>query len=125
MKNELQRHKKSDKVKWTVTAIAFVLLAVLLAGVCLQVFGKGKIQPSEWFKKTDKPQTEQEKPETKSELYTTEIYHATASARSAALNEQQIYDLTGLNCDSILSGDLLATTCSKLHVSNNVDSSTI
>ena len=69
-RNELQRHKKSDKVKWTVTAIAFVLLAVLFAGVCLQVFGKGKVQPSEWFKKADKPQVEQpeqEKPETDGE----------------------------------------------------------
>lgn len=53
MKNELQRHKKSDSVKWALTAIAFILVAVLLVGLCLQVFGNGKLKPSEWFKKSE------------------------------------------------------------------------
>ncbi len=59
MKNELYRHKKSDRIKWTLTAIAFALSAVLLVSACLQLFGKGKVKPSEWFKKADKPQAEQ------------------------------------------------------------------
>ena len=50
MKNELKRHKKSDRIKWGLTAAAFVLVAVLLVGLCLQVFGHGKAKPSEWFK---------------------------------------------------------------------------
>lgn len=62
MKNELRRHKKSDRIKWGLTAAAFVLVAVLLVGLCLQVFGHGKAQPSEWFKKQDN--TEQTTPET-------------------------------------------------------------
>lgn len=66
MRNELQRHKKSDKIKWTLTAITFVLFAVLLAGVCLQVFGNGKAKPSEWFKKADTPQADKPLPETDS-----------------------------------------------------------
>lgn len=53
MKNELNRHKKSDRIKWGLTAAAFVLVAVLLVGLCLQVFGSGKVKPSEWVKKQD------------------------------------------------------------------------
>lgn len=58
MKNELNQHKRSDKIKWIITGVAFVLVFVLLAGVCLQVFGKGKIKPSEWFKKSETVQTQ-------------------------------------------------------------------
>lgn len=56
--NELNRHKKSDKIKWAFTGIAFVLVFVLLTGVCLQIFGTGKQKPSEWFKKPDTEQTQ-------------------------------------------------------------------
>lgn len=55
--NELRRHKKSDKIKWVFTGIAFVLVAVMLTGICLQLFGTGKQKPSEWFKKPDTEQT--------------------------------------------------------------------
>ena len=64
MKNELYRHKKSDKVKWICTAVVFVLMAFMLVTLSLQVFGKDKMKPSEWFKKSDKPQAEQTVPET-------------------------------------------------------------
>ena len=71
MKNELYKHKKSDRAKWTLTAVIFVLFAVLIAGLCLQVFAKNdKLKPSEWFKKADKPQTEQTAPETDSNVKT-------------------------------------------------------
>lgn len=53
--NDLNRHKKSDKIKWGLTAVAFLLLVVMLACVCLEVFvpsGK-KIKPSEWFQKEE------------------------------------------------------------------------
>jgi len=57
---ELKRHKKSDKIKWVLTGIAFVLLFVFLAGLCMQLFAKDdKYKPSEWFKKQDTEQTEQ------------------------------------------------------------------
>ena len=48
---DLQRHKKSDKIKWIVTSIALLLISLTIVGVCLQVFGNGKQKPSEWFKK--------------------------------------------------------------------------
>ena len=51
--NELKRHKKSDKIKWIFTGIAFLLIAVMLAGVGLQLFGTGKQKPSEWFGKAE------------------------------------------------------------------------
>ena len=59
MRNELQRHKRSDKVKWVLTGIMFFLAFVMIAGLILQVFGTGKAKPSEWFKKQDSEQTEQ------------------------------------------------------------------
>lgn len=55
--NELRRHKKSDKIKWVLTGIAFLLVAVMLTGICLQLFGTGKQKPSEWFTKPDTEQT--------------------------------------------------------------------
>lgn len=63
MKNyELNKHKKSDRVKWIATAVAFGLLFIFIAGLCMQLFGKGKLQPSNWFKKTE--QTTPDGPET-------------------------------------------------------------
>lgn len=56
--NELNQHKKSDKIKFIFTGIAFVLMFVMLASVCLQVFGNGKVKPSEWGKKPDIEQTQ-------------------------------------------------------------------
>ncbi len=59
---DLNRHKKSDKIKWIITSIAFVLVFVFLAGLCMQLFAKDeKYKPSEWFKK---PDTEQTQPDT-------------------------------------------------------------
>lgn len=56
--NELNQHKRSDKIKWIFTGAAFLLIFVMLAGICLQVFGNGKIKPSEWGKKTDTEQSQ-------------------------------------------------------------------
>lgn len=46
---DLARHKRTDKIKWILTAAAFLLVAVMLVGLCLQCFGSGKQKPSEWF----------------------------------------------------------------------------
>ena len=56
---ELQSHKKSDKFKWIITGIAFVIVFVMLAGLCLQVFGAGKMKPSEWVKPSEETQVEE------------------------------------------------------------------
>lgn len=58
MKNELQKHKTSDKIKWAFTFVAFVLVFVMFAGLCMQLFGTGKVKPSEWFKKSESESTE-------------------------------------------------------------------
>lgn len=46
---DFARHKKRDRIKWILTAAAFLLVAVMLVGLCLQCFGSGKQKPSEWF----------------------------------------------------------------------------
>lgn len=51
--SELKKHKTSDKIKWIATGIAFILVAVMLVGLCLQVFGTGKAKPTEWFKSSE------------------------------------------------------------------------
>lgn len=61
--NEFNKHKKSDKIKWLFTGIAFILVFVMIIGMCLQLFGKGKWKPSEWFEKPDTEQTSPELPD--------------------------------------------------------------
>lgn len=51
--SNLYKHVKSDKIKWIATGIALLLISLIITGVCLQVFGKGRVKPSEWFKKDD------------------------------------------------------------------------
>ena len=46
--NELNKHKKSDRVKWVVVFVSIVLLAVALGGVMASVFTDKK--PQDWFK---------------------------------------------------------------------------
>lgn len=67
MRNEFYQHKKSDKIKWIGTSVAFLLTAVMLVGFGLQIFGTGKQQPSNWFKKTEQttPATDDKKDENK------------------------------------------------------------
>ena len=50
---ELQSHKKSDKIKWVITGVAFLLAFVIIVGLCMQLFGKGKVKPSEWLSKPE------------------------------------------------------------------------
>lgn len=65
MRNELKRHKKIDGMKWTITGIVLFLICVAVVGMGLQLFGKGKQKPSEWFKKQE--QSEQKLPEKESQ----------------------------------------------------------
>lgn len=57
----LSKHKRTDKFKWIITAVSIMLITVLLIGLCLQVFGTGKVKPSEWGKSdADDEQAEQD-----------------------------------------------------------------
>lgn len=56
---ELQSHEKSDKFKWIITGIAFFVVFVMLVGLCLQVFGAGKVKPSEWGKSSEETQVQE------------------------------------------------------------------
>ena len=53
MREELNRHKRRDRVKWIFTFIALFLAFIMLIALCMQLFCKGKFQPSNWFKKTE------------------------------------------------------------------------
>lgn len=52
MSKNLNKHIKSDKLKWAFTGIILVLVFVMFVGMCLQLFGQGKVKPSEWLDKT-------------------------------------------------------------------------
>ena len=58
MSKELNRHKKSDKIKWIFTGVAFVIVFVLFAGLCMQLFAKGEYKPSEWFQQNEQSETQ-------------------------------------------------------------------
>ena len=49
MSNELKRHKKSDKVKWGITAIVGVILSAAIIFGGLELWGGEGIKPSTWF----------------------------------------------------------------------------
>lgn len=51
MRNELKRHKKSDRVKWCIAFAAIVLLAAGLTLICLQLFTPYK--PSNGFREVE------------------------------------------------------------------------
>lgn len=59
MNDELRQHKTSDKIKWILTLLAFILVGVMLAGI---ICG--------WF---DKEQTEELPDETNSGLLVSEV----------------------------------------------------
>ena len=50
---------KHGSGKWLIACVAVFLVAILLVGVMLQVFGKGKVKPSEWFDKPEIAPTEE------------------------------------------------------------------
>lgn len=80
MKNELQRHKTSDKIKWIFTVIGFVLVFALIAGICLQLFATDdKYKPSEWFKSTEKAAPETDDGETTAVLHRHKVMSASVS----------------------------------------------
>ena len=59
--SKLTNHVKSDKVKWVITAIAFVLAFVMLIGIAFQVFMPDGKKLTDWFEK--QPAQEEELPE--------------------------------------------------------------
>lgn len=50
--SKLSSHERKDKVKWIITAIAFVMAFIMLAGILMQqLLPEGK-KPSDWFEQT-------------------------------------------------------------------------
>ena len=62
MNNNLERHKRSDKAKWAFTAIAFILVFVMLGGLIAAVVTE--TNPADWIQALkDRTETEGETPE--------------------------------------------------------------
>ena len=59
--SKLTNHERKDKVKWVITAIAFVLAFVMIIGVFMQTFMPEGQRPTDWFEK--QPVQEEELPE--------------------------------------------------------------
>lgn len=79
--NELRQHKRSDKIKWAISFTAIILLAILVVGICLQLFATNdKLKPAEWFKK---PEQENEQPQDNAVL-------STVAERAVYLNASPI-----------------------------------
>ena len=51
MKNDFQRHKKSDGVKWVITSITILLIIAMLAGVIAAIVTE--TNPKDWFNQTE------------------------------------------------------------------------
>lgn len=49
MKQNFEQHVKRDRIKWVIMGIAVLLIAIVLVGLCLQLFGADEQKPSEWF----------------------------------------------------------------------------
>ncbi len=58
MREELNRHKRRDRVKWIFTFIALFLAFVMLIALCMQIFGHEKLKPENWFKKPEQTRPE-------------------------------------------------------------------
>lgn len=54
MKRQFEQHRQKDRVRFSILAFVLFLVTLTVVGMCLQLFGNGKVKPSEWFKKNDK-----------------------------------------------------------------------
>ncbi|MCM1219808.1 MAG: hypothetical protein NC548_35505 [Lachnospiraceae bacterium] len=57
----MQTRQNKERAKWIITAIALVLIFVMVAGLILEVFGMGKMKPSGWFSKEEQAEPFTEK----------------------------------------------------------------
>ena len=53
MKKQFEQHRQKDRVRFSILAFVLFLVILTVVGMCLQLFGNGKVKPSEWFKKDD------------------------------------------------------------------------
>lgn len=137
MRKELQRHKRSDKVKWVLTGIMFFLAFIMIAGLILQVFGTGKAKPSEWFKKSDSEQTEQLPAEgVENETAYTRVRAMAETFEEADTSDNEIMPYTSLDdrftqiADALKSKDkgfkdVTASFVSRIKSKNNINDSTV
>lgn len=144
--NELKRHKKSDKIKWIITGVFIVLLSVMVAGLCMQLFAKDdKYKPSEWFKKPEteqtqpKPDTDENDKETATYAVSNQIANTNSLLKSApvalssetysslgvALSESEISQLKAATMTGSVYVPSDCSVSTTVAVKNNLNSSTM
>ena len=144
--NELKRHKKSDKIKWIITGVFIVLLSVMVAGLCMQLFAKDdKYKPSEWFKKPEteqtqpKPDTDENDKETATYAVSNQIANTNSLLKSApvalssetysslgvALSESEISQLKAATMTGSVYVPPDCSVSTTVAVKNNLNSSTM
>lgn len=128
MKNDLQKYKKSDFIKWI---IAFALIGVFLVsmlGVILQVFTQYK--PSDWFRAdvqsvftTSDNGNDMNISECNVMSITNNV--TPLSLTSPSVTEEEIKSLMGMISCKFLSGEELQEWRSVLSVTNDIDSTAL
>ncbi len=122
MREELNRHKRRDRVKWIFTFIALFLAFVMLIALCMQIFGHDKLKPENWFKKP-----EQTRPENVDKTETA-LNKRAAHAELIAPDTVVLYGATVTDDDvSAIGGEPLAYDAewkAVLTVKNNLNSTT-
>lgn len=97
--SKFTNHVKSDKAKWAITAIAFVLAFVMLAGVFMQVFLPEGKRPTDWFNKAEQEEQlpEEELPEENGGAIITEGTSAGGLKLMSASISPEDYDAYGVS----------------------------
>lgn len=128
MKNDLQKYKKSDCIKWI---IAFALIGVLLVsmlGVILQVFTQYK--PSDWFRADVQSVFTTSDNGNDMNISECNVMSITNNATplslsSPSITEEEVKSLMGFFSCKFLSGEELQEWRSVLSVTNNIDSTVL
>lgn len=98
--NELRQHKRSDKIKWAITFTAIILMAILIVGLCMQLFAADKYKPAEWFKKPEQVEGEQPKDDINSYVVSSMSLYAAAPQSNDGISQTvtaKIYPSTAIN----------------------------
>ena len=94
--SKLSSHERKDKVKWVITAIAFVLAFIMLAGVFMQVFLPEGKKPTDWFDKVENVEQEEETPDENGGAVITEQSSSGVKLMSARISPED-YDEYGVS----------------------------
>ncbi len=122
MREEFYRHKRRDKVKWVFTFIALFLAFIMLIALCMQIFGREKLKPGNWFKKTEQttPATPEKKDNGGAVITDTENTTDGVSINSKKLMRSE-YEENGISAQAETAFTLTATVLPEEAFDKSVD----